>query len=121
MTATLATLTEALELYGQHHPECAALWPQKACDCGLSGFVDKPAPALDMHRPEPELAKLKVRPFGGDDVMPTMHRRPGMDTAPRTRVAKPATLTRACTSCKANFDQPRKKGHPLMKCEACRR
>lgn len=105
MTATISDLTEALELYGQHHPECAALWPQKACDCGLSGFVDKPAPRLDMHTAPDEL----------DDV--AMHRRPGRP-APRL---EERPLVRKCAECSREFEQPRKRGHPLTRCESCRR
>lgn len=115
MTATLADVTEALELYGQHHPECAALWAGKTCDCGLSMFVDKSVPALEMHRPNPELEELAVRPFGGEERggRPRVAgaERPGFDRG---------TLYRDCDGCGERFGQPRRSGRPRGKCGACR-
>jgi hypothetical protein len=100
-TLTKAEAINALELYGQHHPECAAVWPEKPCDCGLAAIIgEKPVPAIDRQAAEEEPLDGPVR------------RRRERPTLALTR--------RTCVKCGHLFDQPRRQGRPFAKCEDCR-
>lgn len=108
MTATLtkADAIKALDLYGQHHPECAAVWPAKPCDCGLAALgIDKAVPTIDRQQDpeEPlELSRSERRVAAPRPIQPPL--------------LKPYT----CTSCGATFTQPRRKGRPFTRCPECR-
>lgn len=137
---TKADAVEALQLYGQHHPDCAAVWPEKPCDCGLAALgVNRPMPRIEQNRTIEVVVKRKDwarDPAPRSQGAPGRAERPGFrngvaNVQPRN-VPKPRPkplvvigttdthLAKTCTACGERFLQPRRHGRPFSKCPSCR-
>lgn len=118
-----------------HHPDCAALWPQKPCDCGLAeqrGRKPLPLPKLGpipVEKVEHTLAKPK-RPVSST-LTRSCAKCSASFTQPKPKSWKDgahrvcpkcrgALWTRTCTRCHRDFKQPMRPGKPRTICEECR-
>lgn len=111
-TLTKAEAIEALELYGQHHPDCAAMWPEKPCDCGLAALgVDVVLPPIDRRKVVEDVMEV-------EEPRRRQIRR-GTTPAPKGLRLREA-VRKSCSSCGETFEQQRRQGRPFSKCEACR-